>query len=324
LSELLKQDFDVLHVATPGPTHYELSMSGLQAGRNVFVEKPFTRTVAEVDQLVAEAKSQQVRIIVDHSLLGEPHFVKAKECIQSGDIGHVHSVHVFRCGAPPQRIPKRPPYPDLGDPMREVGIHALYCVSSMLGEIRDVRVLAPKTGFQTEFEVDEWSLNLECGRGFAHIQLTWNGPAHQVIRVHGDQGQLRIDLASGLLLRRRNWPGPQHVLPSVNPVIEATTILSQLCQRITGYVFGKSVSYQGIHNFIRTYYACLRAGDPMPVDHQSVRNIVEWTERVANSIEETRTTVVGSPKLAALSQGCSGAATTRPASDERPLIAPSM
>ncbi len=86
---------------------FELAMLGLQAKRDVFVEKPFTRTVAEMDELVREARLQQRRILVDHSLLGDPRFVKAKNCIQRGDIGRVQSMQVFRCGRPPFRIPFR-------------------------------------------------------------------------------------------------------------------------------------------------------------------------------------------------------------------------
>ena len=286
LTQLLEDEFDVLHVATPGPTHFELAMAGLRSQRDVFVEKPFTRSVTEADQLVDEAERQGCRILVDHSLLGDPRLIKAKRCLESGAIGRVHSVEIFRCGKPPIRIPKRPPYPDLGDPIREVGIHSLYCVSSILGKIRDVQMHVRKTGLQTDFELDEWSLNLECERGLAHIHLTWNGPSHQVISIRGDQGQMRVDLTSGLMLCRRNWFGPKHVQLALNPVFEATSSLWQVCKRIGEYSFGRSKWYQGIHEFIQTYYARLRAGDPMPIDQGSVRNVVEWTENLADSFEQ--------------------------------------
>ena len=286
LKQLLEEEFDVLHVTTPRTTHFELAMAGLLSQRDVFVEKPITQSVAEADQLVEEAERKGRRILVDHSLLGDPRLIKARRCIESGAIGRVHSVQIFRGSEAPPRIPKRPPYPSLGDPIREVGVHTLYCVSSLLGEIRDVHMCVRKTGLQTDCEVDEWSLNLKCERGLAHIHLSWNGSLYQVISIRGDQGHLWVDLASGLMLRRRNWLGPNHVQLALNPVFEATSSLGQVCKRIGGYPFGRARWYQGIHDFIHTYYACLRAGDPMPIDHGSVRNVVEWMERLADSVEQ--------------------------------------
>ena len=286
LNQLLEDEFDVLHVATPGNTHFELALAGLEAQRDVFVEKPFTRSVAQADQLLDEAEHRGLRLLVDHSLLGDPRLIKAKRFVDKGAIGRVRSVQVFRCGKPPQRVPKRAPYPDRGDPIREVGVHTLYCVSTFLGEIQNVQMIARNTGSQSEFELDEWSLNLECERGLAHIQLTWNGPSHQVISVRGDQGQLRVDLSSGLALRRRNWPGPKQVQLALNPVFEAGASVLQVCRRVGGYMLGGAKWYQGIHDFIQTFYSCLRAGNEMPTNYGSVRNVVDWIERLAESIEQ--------------------------------------
>ncbi|MDA1013883.1 MAG: Gfo/Idh/MocA family oxidoreductase [Planctomycetota bacterium] len=288
LNQLLEDDFDVLHVATPGNTHFELALAGLQARRDVFVEKPFTRTVAQADQLAGEAERQGRRLLVDHSLLGDPRLAKARRSVASGAIGRVQSVQVFRCGKPPERVPKRAPYPDVGDPIREVGVHTFYCISSLLGDIQDIQMFARKTGLQTDLDLDEWSFNLECERGLAHIQLSWNGPSHQVINIRGDEGQLRVDLSSGLMLRRRNWPGSKKFQLTLNPIFEAASSLWQVCTRVAGYLVGKSKWYEGIHEFIRLYYSSLRAGDPMPIDYASVRNVVGWIERLADLIENER------------------------------------
>lgn len=286
LEQLLEDDFDVLHVATPGPTHFELALKGLEAGRHLFVEKPFTTTVEEADRLMAEAEARNLRIIVDHSLLGDPQMARGREHIQRGRIGDVHSVQVFRSGHPPRRSPVRTPYPGIADPLREVGMHTMYCATSIMGSILDASVRARSTGKQPDFQLDEWSISLECERGFAHINLTWAGPVQQVIRVRGGQGQLSIDLSSGLVLTRKNWAGPKQFQLAVNPIYEAATSVWQIARRVGSYLAGGSRWYQGIHDTIQLYYKRLLAGDAMPYDYDHARNVVHWVDVLAKDIED--------------------------------------
>lgn len=286
IDELLEDDFDVLHVLTPPDTHFELAMAGLQADRHVFVEKPFTTTVADSDQLLEEAKRRGRRICVDHSLLGDPAMRRAHQLIRRGTVGDVFSVQLFRCGRPPQRVPKRPPYPRPGDPMRETGIHALYCVSSILGTILDANVHKRSTGQQTDFTYDEWSVHLKCDRGFAQIHLTWNGPPHQVIDIRGDQGQLSVNLSSGFVLRVRNWPGPKHVQFALDPIVQSVSSTYQIARRILGFLMGRKASYRGLHDMTREFYRVLLAGDQMPITYPEVRNTVDWIEQIAGRVDD--------------------------------------
>jgi len=48
---------DLVVIATPHNTHHPLTKSALQAGKHVVVDKPFTITVAEADDLIVEAKT---------------------------------------------------------------------------------------------------------------------------------------------------------------------------------------------------------------------------------------------------------------------------
>ena len=47
-------------IATPNPSHFELARRCLQAGRNVVVDKPFTITSQEAEELAAIAASRNV------------------------------------------------------------------------------------------------------------------------------------------------------------------------------------------------------------------------------------------------------------------------
>ncbi|GBE36929.1 4-carboxy-2-hydroxymuconate-6-semialdehyde dehydrogenase [bacterium BMS3Bbin07] len=57
---------DALSIVTPTTTHHEIAMSSLQAGKDLLVEKPFTRTIEEAEGLIAEAESSGRIIQVGH------------------------------------------------------------------------------------------------------------------------------------------------------------------------------------------------------------------------------------------------------------------
>jgi predicted dehydrogenase len=69
-SELIKSpDIDAIGVITPVWTHYELTKAALENGKHVFVEKPFTSTTAQGEELINLAVQKNLQIMVDHTFL---------------------------------------------------------------------------------------------------------------------------------------------------------------------------------------------------------------------------------------------------------------
>ncbi len=56
LDELLERS-DLVVVATPNTTHFEIASAALNAGKHVVIDKPFTVTLDEADALIALASS---------------------------------------------------------------------------------------------------------------------------------------------------------------------------------------------------------------------------------------------------------------------------
>src|SRR3989454_6228676 len=61
VDELLSRALDLVVIATPNTSHHPIAKQCLQAGRHVVIDKPFTTTVAEAEDLVqlAEAKRSE-------------------------------------------------------------------------------------------------------------------------------------------------------------------------------------------------------------------------------------------------------------------------
>ena len=83
-------DIDVVCVVTPVSTHYELAKEALQNGKHVFIEKPFTATTAQAEELVELAGKKNLMIMVDHTFLFTSAVRKIKEVVDDGTLGDLY------------------------------------------------------------------------------------------------------------------------------------------------------------------------------------------------------------------------------------------
>jgi len=83
-------DVDAVAVVSPVWTHFELAKSALEKGKHVFVEKPFTRTVAEAEQLIEIAQKRNLTIMVDHTFLFTGAVRKIRQLIDEGTLGTLY------------------------------------------------------------------------------------------------------------------------------------------------------------------------------------------------------------------------------------------
>jgi len=89
--ELLSaKDIDAVAVVSPVWTHFDLAKAALEQGKHVFVEKPFTRTAAEAEQLIEIAEKRNLKIMVDHTFLFTGAVQKIRQLIDEGVLGSLY------------------------------------------------------------------------------------------------------------------------------------------------------------------------------------------------------------------------------------------
>jgi predicted dehydrogenase len=87
---LLATDIDAVAIVTPVSYHYELAKRALENGKHVFVEKPFTATSAQAEELIELAERYRLQIMVDHTFLFTGAVRKIKQLIDVGDLGRIY------------------------------------------------------------------------------------------------------------------------------------------------------------------------------------------------------------------------------------------
>jgi predicted dehydrogenase len=80
---------ELVVVNTPNYTHYEYTKKALLAGKHVIVEKPFTATVAEGEELIALAKEQNKKISVYQNRRYDSDYRTVKKIVEEKWLGEV-------------------------------------------------------------------------------------------------------------------------------------------------------------------------------------------------------------------------------------------
>jgi predicted dehydrogenase len=80
----------VVAVITPTWSHYDLTKTALLNGKHVFVEKPFTWTSAQAEELIEIAENRHLKIMVDHTFLFTGAVRKIREMVDDNVLGDLY------------------------------------------------------------------------------------------------------------------------------------------------------------------------------------------------------------------------------------------
>jgi len=155
-------------IVTPAETHFTLARQALNAGKDVFVEKPLALQYEEGLELVRLAREQQRILMVGHLLEYHPAVVRLKELIKNGELGRIRYVYSNRLS--------------LGKIRREENIlwsfapHDIAVILRLIGDL-PYQVLACGGGYVQANIADVTVTNLLFDNGVrAHIFVSWLHP----------------------------------------------------------------------------------------------------------------------------------------------------
>jgi len=83
-------------LATPAETHAELAIQAMEAGKDVFVEKPMALTWEDAEKMKKVAEEKGRILMVGHLLEYHPAVLKLREMIASGELGKIYYIYSNR------------------------------------------------------------------------------------------------------------------------------------------------------------------------------------------------------------------------------------
>ena len=138
--EAAREDrIDLVTVATPNATHFEITKAFLEAGFNVLCEKPMTMSVEEGEEIVRVAEASGKVCAVNYCYSAYPMIRQARAMVRAGEIGKVrlvvtsfsHGHHGDATDADNPRVRWRydPAMAGVSGQFADCGIHALHMAS---------------------------------------------------------------------------------------------------------------------------------------------------------------------------------------------------
>ncbi len=135
---------DLVTVATPNATHFEITKAFLEAGFHVLCEKPMTMTVEEGEEIVRVARASGKICAVNYCYSAYPMVREMRAMVRCGQIGRVrlvvtnfsHGHHGDATDADNPRVRWRydPAMAGVSGQFADCGIHALHMASFITGD----------------------------------------------------------------------------------------------------------------------------------------------------------------------------------------------
>jgi scyllo-inositol 2-dehydrogenase (NADP+) len=106
IEELLQDDLDLVIVNTPVGTHFDYAKQALLANKNVLVEKAFTTTVAEAEELKLIAEEKNVKLAVFQNRRWDSDFKTVKQVLDRDILGEIVEAEIHFDRYNPNLSPK--------------------------------------------------------------------------------------------------------------------------------------------------------------------------------------------------------------------------
>jgi predicted dehydrogenase len=166
---LADPEMDAVVIATDVMTHFPLARAALEAGKHVFVEKPFASSVEEATELVRLGEERGLVTMVGHTFLYSPPVLKTRQILESGELGDIYFITSTRV--------------NLGLHQKDVSViwdlapHDFSMLFYWLGQEPD-HVQAFGRDYVLEGIPDVAFINLGFPSGaIANVQLSWLSPS---------------------------------------------------------------------------------------------------------------------------------------------------
>jgi predicted dehydrogenase len=161
-------ELDAVVLATPVPSHAELAIRVLEAGKHCFVEKPLARSAADAERVVQAAAGAGRIVMVGHLLEYHPGVRKLKAVVDAGELGEIHYVYSNRLNLGQLRADE--------NALWSLGAHDVSVLLMLAGE-EPYEVTARGESYMRDGIEDVVFAFLRFPSGLAaHLHLSWLDP----------------------------------------------------------------------------------------------------------------------------------------------------
>ena len=251
-----KGRLDFLAVCTPNDSHYAIARAALEAGMNVFCEKPLSLKVSEAESLEALAKRKRLVLGIPFTYTGMPMVKLARDLVAKGELGKIDKIVLeyqqgsFRKIDFSKPLDKRNAWkmsPEKSGPscvVADIGVHAFELVEYVTG-LTVTEILADLSSFAPGNRLDDDASILmrlsKGGRGRTScrakavlaVSKIATGEENGVrLRVYGDKASLYWNQENGNYLSVKSPFAPERIYKRRAPYVAGLSDAASRASRI--------------------------------------------------------------------------------------------
>lgn len=215
VEELIATGIDAAIISTPNHTHYPLTLTLLNAGIHVLVEKPMATSLAESDEMIALAREKGLVLQVNQTLRFHHEYALIKDLITQGEIGR--PLHL-RCIRTATTSPDKGWSPGAkwflskaahGGVVMDIAVHMADLMQWYFGPVQKVAAFGQSRIAEGDV-TDHIASLFEFGNGATGVlELSWNFPRPAAfLEIYGETGVIRMGFSEkgGVEIARGSEP----------------------------------------------------------------------------------------------------------------------
>lgn len=259
---LEKEQLDFVSVAVPTSQHKEVSLSAIEKGLHVFVEKPIADNLVDAEEIIKNAKSKGIKLMVGHVERFNPAIKKIKAMVENGEFGELISIEANRLSLYHPRIK------DSGI-LVDLAVHDIDLLNYLVGKKMDSVYTVATNKLMPNPELED----------NASIIIKF---------VNGVIGRINVSWTSPIKIREMNIIGTKNICK--------TDTMLQKIELIENFLDVKNLVWSSFEEFLKTFEPktkIIRGGTKEPLEIE----LREFVNAIKNNSEPP---VIGEDGLLAL------------------------
>lgn len=289
---------DVVHIATPPPSHVAIACAAMQAGCHVFVEKPFAPSAADADLILDCAEKTGRRVSVNYLYNFESPGLRLEKLLANASLGevvHLDTSYGYNLAgdygmavmADPAHWVHRLP----GKLFHNVLDHVLAKVVGHLSDDVQVEVMsfrrrAPTGHPMLDVLPDELRFMLRSDKVTVSGMVSAHGrPAQHSLRVIGTLDTVELDYGVRTLVHSARWTQPSALGRLFPPWTQARQLLSNGFANIGQFRRHDFHYFQGMRVLLNRFYDAVEGKGKDPISSSDIRKVCRVIDQIVEQLE---------------------------------------
>ncbi|MGA3328428.1 MAG: Gfo/Idh/MocA family oxidoreductase [Terriglobia bacterium] len=294
---------DVVHITTPPQTHHSIGKSCLEAGRHVYIEKPFTIHFKEAQELISLAEHKNLKLTVGHHYQFSHAARRMRELVAEGYLGgspvHMDSYYGYDLGGGDYArallgdrhhwVRKLP-----GLLLQNTISHGISKVAEFLkGDVPQVIAYGFTSPFLRNLGeaeiIDELRVIIHDETATAYFTFSSQmRPCLHQLWLYGPRNGLIVDERQQTVIKVNGSPYRSYLQQFVPPWGYAKQYIGNSLGNMRKFLKADFQADYGMKVLIKTLYHSITEGGPLPIPYEEILRTSRIMEEIFSQLRSSR------------------------------------